>query len=104
MQRLDRTAIGALRLMLDRQPTTDAKVAFAWSIAAGPALARAAAVSFTAEGTLRVRPRSEAWRAEMSRARPLIAERIAALLGPGVVRRIVIDDPPAPAHDGRTRV
>lgn len=90
MQRLDQTALRALRILLDRQPTTEAKIAFAWTIAAGPALARAATVSWSFDGVLRVRARSEQWQTEVTRARPLITERLAQLLGPGVVRRVVV--------------
>jgi hypothetical protein len=93
MKRLDQTSFGALRTLLDGQPTTDAKVAFAWTIAAGPTLSRAAAVSWS-DGTLRVVPRTDAWRQELSRARPLIARRMSDLVGPGVVRRITIDAVP----------
>jgi hypothetical protein len=81
MKRLDQTAVSALKTMLDTQPTTEAKVSFAWTIAAGPALARAATVSWSETGTLHV----------MARARPLIARRVADLVGQDVVRRIAID-------------
>jgi hypothetical protein len=91
MKRLDQTAVSALKTMLETQPTTDAKVSFAWSIAAGPTLARAATVSWSQSGTLRVVARTEAWRQELSRARPLIARRVADLVGQDVVRRITIE-------------
>jgi hypothetical protein len=91
MERLDHAARGALKTMLDGQPTTEAKVSFAWMIAAGPALARAATVTWSEDGMLHVVARTEAWRQEFLRARPLIARRVADLVGPGVVRRIAID-------------
>ena len=91
MKRLDQTAVSALKTMLETQPTTDAKVSFAWTIAAGPTLARAATVSWSEGGTLRVVARTEAWRQELSRARPLIARRVADLVGQDVVRRITIE-------------
>ena len=91
MNRLDQTAVGALRTLLDGQPTTEAKIAFAWTIAAGPALARAATVTWSDGGTLRVVARTEAWRQELVRARPIIAHRIETLVGPNVVRRIQLD-------------
>jgi anti-sigma factor RsiW len=90
VERLDVTATRALRPLLDGQPTTEAKIAFAWAIAAGPAMSRAATVSWTADGTLHVRAKSETWRLEIVRARPLLATRVAALVGPGVVQRISI--------------
>ena len=91
MKRLDQTAMSALKTMLDAQPTTEAKVSFAWTIAAGPTLSRAATVSWSESGTLYVRARTEAWRQELSRARPLITRRIADLVGENVVRRIAVD-------------
>ena len=94
MQRLDQAAIAALKSILDTQPTTSAKVTFAWTIAAGPTLSRAATVSWSESGTLYVRARTEAWRAELLRARPLIGRRVADLVGEDVVRRIAIDVAP----------
>jgi hypothetical protein len=92
MEPLQRTATVALRALLDGQPTTPAKVAFAWRIAAGPALARAGTPRWTDDGTLRVRPRDAAWRRELQHARPVVVERMAQLLGPNVVKRLVVDD------------
>jgi hypothetical protein len=91
MERLDLTAVRALRGALDQQPLTDAKVRFAWTLAAGPALARAASVQF-ADGVLHVRPKSDAWRPELVRSRPLILERIGQMIGPDAVRSIAIVD------------
>ena len=91
MKRLDQTAVSALKTLLDGQPTTDAKVTFAWTIAAGPTLARAASVSWSDDGTLHVIARTEAWRHELARARPLIARRLADLVGQEAVRRIKIE-------------
>ncbi len=66
-------------------------MAFAWRIAAGPMLANAASVSWSdQDGRLVVRPRSEAWRHEIMRARPVILERIATLLGSDAVRSLSI--------------
>ena len=91
MKRLDQTALTALKSILETQPTTEAKVSFAWTIAAGPALAQAATVTWSETGTLHVVARTEAWRQELARARPLIARRVADLVGQDVVRRIAID-------------
>jgi hypothetical protein len=95
--------MSALRQLLDAQPTTDAKVAFAWTIAAGPSLARAATVSWAANGTLFVRPRTDVWRREIVRARPVIARRVNALLGPGVVQRIAVAEQPDDTFTRRPR-
>jgi Dna[CI] antecedent, DciA len=86
MERLDQTSIRALRSLLDSQPTTDAKVGFAWRIAAGPTLARAGTLTWSENGTLVIVARSEDWR----RATPILTERVNQLLGPGVVRRIKV--------------
>jgi hypothetical protein len=91
MHRLHQTATRAFRALLTNQPNTPAKIAFAWSMAAGPALGRAGAAEWSADGTLHVHARDAAWLREMRRARPVIAERLAQLLGPDVVRKIVID-------------
>jgi hypothetical protein len=80
VERLDRTAVDVLKTALERQPLTEAKVAFAWAIAAGPALARAASVAW-AGGTLTVTAKSEAWRRELERARPVVLGRLRHLLG-----------------------
>jgi len=88
MERLDRTSTSALRTLLGAQATNEAKVIFVWTIAAGPAMARAAQASWSsADGTLRVVARTAAWQSEIRRARPVIAARFDELLGPGVVKR-----------------
>jgi hypothetical protein len=91
MQSIRDTATGALRELLASQPTTAAKVTFAWQVAVGPALARAAIVSW-ADGTLRVTPRDAAWRREIQRAQHMLAERLGRLLGPDVIRSIVVEE------------
>jgi hypothetical protein len=87
-------------MMLAGQPTSPAKVDFAWRIAAGPALGRATETTWSANGTLHVRAASPEWRREAARAKPIIADRLRHLLGPDVVRAIVIDAAPA---SGRPR-
>ena len=76
--------------MLSAQPDTPQKVTFAWQIAAGPAMGRAADVTWS-EGVLRIRARSESWRREIARGKPVILERLKQLLGPGVVRKLVVE-------------
>jgi hypothetical protein len=82
----------ALQTLLSDQPITAAKVVFAWQIAAGPAMARATSPVWSGDGVLRLRARDAAWRREVSHARPMIAQRIGQLLGPDVVKRIVIEE------------
>ena len=91
MEPLQITAARALRDILHNQPTTSGKVAFVWQLAAGPALGRAGTPEWSSDGTLRIHARDEAWRREIRRSRPIIAERMSRLLGPEVVRRIVIE-------------
>ena len=91
MEPLRHAASNALQMLLDGQPTTAGKVTFAWTIAAGPIVSRAGAPQWSENGTLRVRARDAAWRLEIRHARPVIAERLDRLLGPGVIRRIVIE-------------
>jgi hypothetical protein len=81
----------ALQSLLNDQPVTAAKVVFAWQIAAGPAMSRATSPVWSDEGILRVRARDTAWRHEVVRARPMIAQRLEQLLGPDVVKKIVIE-------------
>ena len=88
MESLDITATRAVRHLLANQPTTSAKVNFAWTVAAGAQLARAATITWIDDGTLYVLARDEAWRREISRARTVIAERLSQLLGADVVRTI----------------
>lgn len=91
MDRLQRTAERAVHTLLASQPTTAAKVAFAWTVAAGPALGRAGRPRWTEDGTLRIETRDTAWQREIRRARPILAARLDALLGPGTVRRFIIE-------------
>jgi hypothetical protein len=103
MQSIAQWSTAALRSALATQPTTDGKVAFAWQIAAGPALARNGVPHWTADGILRIDARDAAWGREFRRARPVIIERLTLLLGPDIVRRLVIDEPPDPNKRERQR-
>ncbi len=84
-------AVRAFQHMLAAQPTTPAKVTCAWQLAAGPVLGRAAATRWSEDGTLVIRPRDAAWRREIAHARPIIVERLTQLLGPGVVRHLIVE-------------
>lgn len=81
-------ATRALRDLLCRQPLSEAKVRFAWAAAVGPAVARATTVRLRRDGTLTVRAETEPWRLETHRSRRVIRERLAELLGAGVVRKV----------------
>jgi Dna[CI] antecedent, DciA len=82
----------ALQTLLSDQPVTAAKVAFAWQVAAGPAMARATTTAWIGDGVLRVRVRDPAWRREVAAARPIIAERLQQLLGADIVKKIAIEE------------
>jgi len=90
MESLQQTAARVLGPLLSGQPLTPGKVSFAWSIAAGPLLARHGTPHWHPNGTLYVHARELAWVKELERSRPIVAERLKHLLGPDVVRRIVI--------------
>ena len=80
----------ALRAVLDLQPTTPAKIAFAFRMAAGAALGRAGTPVWSSDGTLYVRAQSDAWRTELRHAAPILLARLRDLVGQDVVRRIDI--------------
>jgi hypothetical protein len=90
MESLHTTANGALREILASQPTSEAKVVFAWRMAAGPALARATEATFRDDGILVIRARTDAWQRELRHAKPMLVARLHALLGERVVKRLVI--------------
>lgn len=90
MQALNSTAQHALRILLEGQPTSPAKVAFAWRMVAGAALGRAAEPEWR-EGVLVLRAKTDAWRRELRHARPILTSRMQALVGRDVVQKIVIE-------------
>ena len=87
---LQNVASGVLADIIRRQPASRERTAFAWTVAVGPALARAAAVSLD-NTTLRVTPRDARWAREIERARPAILARLQALLGSDAVKDIHIN-------------
>ena len=64
-----------------RQPTTPAKIEFAWRTAVGPAVARASSVSLEADGTLLIHAADERWQREIEPSIPLVRSRLEVLLG-----------------------
>ena len=91
MQSMRDTAPDVLRKILASQPTTEAKVLFAWRMAAGPAMARAARAAWTPDGILRLTPADPAWRREIRRARGTLVARLQHWLSAEIVRTIVIE-------------
>jgi Dna[CI] antecedent, DciA len=69
--------------LLARQPMSAGKIAFAWQLAVGPALARATSVTYR-DGVLSVRSGDARWIREVERSRGIILERLQSLLGPAV--------------------
>ena len=90
MEPLSTTVSAVLRRVLEAQPTTPAKIAFAWRMSAGPALGRATTIEWR-DGVVRVRADGEAWKREVRVARGMLLRRMQDLLGPEVVARIVIE-------------
>ena len=79
----------ALFEILRKAPLNAEKIAFAWRSAVGPAVDRGTTISFE-DGVLRVTAREKPWLQEVERSKGLIRARLDALLGPGVVRVILI--------------
>ncbi len=80
MHPIQALSAGVLADIVRRQPPSEARTRFAWQIAVGPALARATTVSL-AEGVLTVHAQDPRWCQEISRARPVVLQRLQDLLG-----------------------
>ena len=80
MQLLQTFAPDVLAAVIRRQPPSPARTAFAWSVAAGPAMARAASVE-ARDGVLVVTPKDARWSREIERSSATILARVQALLG-----------------------
>ena len=89
VQPLQGFATGVLAEMLRRQPASKERTAFAWSIAVGPALARATTVDLS-DGVLIVRARDQRWAREIYRNRATVLERLRELLGKEAVRDLSV--------------
>jgi Dna[CI] antecedent, DciA len=90
MQPIQQFSSRVLSELIRRQPASQEKMAFAWQLAVGPALARVTTVEL-AQDVLRVRVSDARWMVEVRRARPLVLTRLQQLLGPDAVTRIDID-------------
>lgn len=80
-----------LPTILARAPLSPEKVAFAWRTAVGPAIARNSSAELVGSGTLLVRATDPHWSREIERESALLLSRVQALLGEGVLHRIVIE-------------
>jgi predicted nucleic acid-binding Zn ribbon protein len=83
-------AAGVIAQAIRRQPPSTARTAFAWSVAVGPAIARATSVEL--RGTeLVVTARDARWSPEIHRAADTILARLRALLGDQAVRTLRVE-------------
>lgn len=76
--------------MLAKQPMSPGKLQFAWRAAVGPALARASTLDLRDGGRVVVHMSSPEWTRELQRSRPMILERLRALLGKEAVKRLEV--------------
>jgi predicted nucleic acid-binding Zn ribbon protein len=83
VQSLNSVAPAVLAELIRRQPASKERTAFAWSIAVGPALARATTVELR-NGVLTVVSRDARWAKEIERAKGTILVRLNQLLGDAV--------------------
>ena len=86
MRALQQTIPDVLIDIVRRQPTTPAKVDFAWRTAVGAAMARAARVTLDPEGTLLIEPSDAYWRHEIEHSLSVVRSRLETLLGDALVR------------------
>lgn len=84
-------ASGVLGEVIRRQRPSPARTAFAWSVAVGPALARATSIELR-NGVLSVTPKDARWTRELERASETILERLQLLVGPEVQQISVVSD------------
>ena len=93
MQPFQSFAASVIAETIRRQPASPARTAFAWSVAAGPALARAATV-VARDGVLIVTPRDGRWAREIERATPTLLPRLQALVGATEITSLRICEKP----------
>ena len=83
----------ALAGVLRRAPMCPEKVALAWQMSVGTAVAQAVlAVAFD-DGVLRVTARDAPWRNEIERSAALVRRRVNGLLGTATVRELRVTLP-----------
>ena len=94
----DRVVIKANQVMpavvaevIRKAPLSDEKVAFAWRLTVGPAVAKATKVRLGSDGTLYVSAESKAWTDSIRVSVGMIRSRLAHYLGDETVKRISYD-------------
>jgi predicted nucleic acid-binding Zn ribbon protein len=80
VQSLHQFAPAVLAEIIRRQPASQERTAFAWTVAVGPALARVTTVELR-DRTLVATARDARWAREIDRARETILARVRHLLG-----------------------
>ena len=93
MQPFQSFAAEVIAQTIRRQPPSPARTAFAWSVVAGPAMARAATVD-TRDHVLFVTPKDARWAREIERASSTLLARLQALIGPTEVTSLRICEKP----------
>lgn len=83
---------GVVAEIIRKAPLTDAKVAFAWRLAVGPALGKSTSVRLADDGTLYVKAESQAWIDSIRSSIGLIRSRLAHYLGDDAVKRMSYED------------
>jgi hypothetical protein len=78
--------------VIRKAPLSDAKVAFAWRLAVGPAVDKSTKVRLADNGTLYVRGESQAWVDSVRASVGMIRSRLAHYLGEDAVKRISYED------------
>ena len=90
---LQKFSAGVIAEIIRRQPPSDGRTAFAWTVAVGPALGRNTSVQLSG-GVLSVRAGDPRWAAEIERARDTILKRMQHLLGTASVIRVKVERAP----------
>ena len=89
MQPISHVVPRALAELLRDAKMSPGKIEFAWKAAVGPAIDRGTAVRLEHQ-TLLVDAKTAAWGREVTRSSRLILKRLDALLGPGVIRELIV--------------
>ena len=74
-----------------KAPLTPEKVAFAWRLAVGPAVAKATTVRLDTDGTLYLKGESQAWVDSVMSSAGMIRSRLAHFLGDDAVKRFAYE-------------
>jgi predicted nucleic acid-binding Zn ribbon protein len=90
VQPLQSFAPAVLAEIIRRQPASQGRTEFAWSVAVGPALARVTTVELRNHNMI-VCARDVQWARELERARDTILPRLQMLLGRDTVKGLYIN-------------